>query len=91
VQRWSHDVLFYYQLHGLLDDGLRIAWPKEASTAFYREGITGYEISLHEADFVVLQYRQTGFDRELVDWLRGREPVSQQSHRGIPLLEIYVQ
>jgi 4-amino-4-deoxy-L-arabinose transferase-like glycosyltransferase len=91
VENWSHDVLFYYQLHGLLDDRLRVAQPRRGSSVFYREGIAGHEIFLDDADFVVVQYRQTGFRDETKDWLQGRKPVHQLNHRGIPLLEIYEQ
>ena len=86
----NHDVMLYYQLHGLLNDRLRISWPYKDSV-FRREGLTGDQVPLDEADFVVLQYRQTGFRGELMGWLRGRKPVYQLSHRGIPLLEIYAQ
>lgn len=91
VESWSHDVLFYYQLHGRLDDRLRIAWLQPGSSVFRREGIVGYEISLDDADWIVVQYRQTGLRDETVDWLRGRNPVYQLSYRGVPLLEIYEQ
>jgi 4-amino-4-deoxy-L-arabinose transferase-like glycosyltransferase len=92
VQGWSYDVLLYYQLQGKLRRDLRVAWPLGAQTVFERTGIRGHRASIWEADFVVLQYRQTGFDSTIRDWLRDRpKPVYQLSHQGIPLLEIYAR
>jgi 4-amino-4-deoxy-L-arabinose transferase-like glycosyltransferase len=91
VENCSHDVLLYYQLQGLLDDGLRVASRGRAASVFYRQGVTGYEVARDEADYVLVQYRQTGFRQSLVDWMARREPVYQVSHRGIPLFEIYAQ
>jgi hypothetical protein len=89
VENWSHDVMFYYQLQGRLDDGVRIAWPPRGSSVF--KGVKGVRATIDQADYVVIQYRQTGFTREVRDWLRRHEPVYQFSYRGIPLLEVYAR
>ncbi|MFX1353311.1 MAG: hypothetical protein ACFFGP_05055 [Promethearchaeota archaeon] len=91
VEDWSHDVMFYYQLRGDLDPHLRIAWTLRAITAFRRQGVRGVLASIAEADYVVIQHRQTGFTDEIRDWLRGKEPVYRLSHRDIPLMEIYAR
>jgi hypothetical protein len=91
VQPWSSDVMTYYQLHGKLQPGLLISWPYGASSVFAREGAQGYLISLSEADYVVLQFRQSGFDDEITDWLRGRTPSYMLSYQGIPLMGIYAK
>lgn len=91
VQPWSHDVMVYYQLHGKLQPGLLISWPRGGSSAFVREGAWGYPVSLSEADYVVLQFRQSGFDDEIADWLRWRPPSYMLSHQGVPLMGIYAK
>jgi hypothetical protein len=89
VEDWSHDVLFYHQLQGKLDGDLDIAWRPEASTVFHRRGIQGVEVPIDQADYVVIQYRQTGLTGEVRAWLRQREPVYQVKRWGVPLVEIY--
>jgi 4-amino-4-deoxy-L-arabinose transferase-like glycosyltransferase len=89
VEDWSHDVMFYYQLQGRLDDGVRIAWPGRGSSVF--RGVKGVRATIDQADYVVIQYRQTGFRPEIRAWLRRHEPVYQFSHRGIPLIEVYAR
>jgi 4-amino-4-deoxy-L-arabinose transferase-like glycosyltransferase len=91
VEDWSHDVMFYYQLQGRLDSRLRITWPPYGSSVFRRHGIKGVEATIDKADYVVIQYRQTGFDDEITNWLRRHEPVYRFQHQGIPLLEIYAR
>jgi hypothetical protein len=91
VENWSHDVMFYYQLLGRLDSGLHIAWPPKGSSVLAHKGRRGVEATIDEADFVVIQYRQTGFRKEVRGWLRWHEPAYQVSHRGIPLLEVYAR
>jgi hypothetical protein len=89
VEDWSHEVLFYYQLHGQLDRDLRIAWPEYGHTIFHRQSIQGVRADIDEADHVLIQYRQTGHTAEVRRWLRGRSPAYRLSHRDIPLMEIY--
>jgi 4-amino-4-deoxy-L-arabinose transferase-like glycosyltransferase len=91
VQNWSHDVMFYYQLHGDLRPDLQIIWPQGGWTMFMYEGMQGVRGTIWDADYVVLQYRQTGFNKDVVDWLSDREPVYSLSHQGVPLLEIYTR
>jgi len=83
--------MIYYQLLGRLDPSLRISWPEYGSTVFHRENVRGYHIERRQADYVVLQYRQTGFDDDQVRWLEGREPVYRLSRHGVPLMDIYAR
>ena len=90
VEPWSHDVLLYYQAHGQLDPRLRISRLPEAPSFFLDAGLKTADVTLDQADFVVLQYRQTRFETyEIPAYLRGREPVYRLSHDGVPLLDIY--
>jgi 4-amino-4-deoxy-L-arabinose transferase-like glycosyltransferase len=95
VQNWSHDVMFYYQVHGRLRPDLYIIWPEYGWTPFAREGARGRRGTIWDADYVVLQYRQTGFNESVVEWLSDRGPevklVYSLEHHGVPLLEIYAR
>jgi hypothetical protein len=91
VQPWSHDVMLYYQLHGKLQPGLTISWPQGASSVFANEGVWGYPVSLSEANYVVLQFRQSGFDTETVNWIREHTPSYLVTRQGVPLMGIYAR
>ena len=91
IQPWSHDVMHYYQLHGKLQPGLLISWPQGGSSAFASEGARGYPVSMPEADYVVLQFRESGFDPETVDWVRRHMPSFTVVRQGVPLMAIYAR
>jgi hypothetical protein len=92
VEPWSHDVLRYYQAHGQLDPRLRISRLPEAPSFFSGWGPETVDVALDEADYAVIQYRQTRFEiYEIPDYLRGRAPAYRLSHQGVPLLDIYAQ
>jgi 4-amino-4-deoxy-L-arabinose transferase-like glycosyltransferase len=83
------DVLVYYQLHGKLRKDLQIANGPDAKTAFTGIGLN--TSSFEEADYVVIQYRQSGFYRSIREWIYAREPVFETKYRRLRLAEIYVQ
>ena len=89
VQDWSHDVMFYYQLQGHLRDDLQITWPEDASSVFGPARAEGCPLAIGEADYVVLQHRQTGIDDAIEGCVHGRTPVYRLSRQGVPLLDIY--
>ena len=89
VQDWSHDVMFTYQLHGQLRDDLRITWPEDGSSVFGPRRAEGVPIPMDEADYVVLQYRETGFTDEIRRYLRGRTPAHRLTRQRTLLLGIY--
>ncbi len=92
VEPWSHDVLLYYQIHGQLDPRLRVSRLPEAHSFFFGYGLETADVTLEEADYAIIQYRQTRFtDYQIPGYLRGRTPAYRLSHRGIPLLDIYAQ
>ncbi len=92
VEPWSHDVLLYYQVHGQLDPRLRVSRLPEAHSFFLGYGLETVDVTLEEADYALIQYRQTRFeDYQIPDYLRGRAPAYRLSRRGIPLLDIYAQ
>jgi hypothetical protein len=83
------DVLIYYQLQGKLRKDLQIANGPDAKTAF--DGMLLDTSTFEEADFVVIQYRQSGFSTSLREWIYAREPVFEMKYRRLRLAEIYVQ
>ncbi len=90
---WSQDVMVYYQLHGLLRDDLWIATPPYA-TSILTPDARLREQSFDQADFVVLQYRQTAIGEDpsqspILAWIASREPGFRISYRGIPLMDVY--
>jgi 4-amino-4-deoxy-L-arabinose transferase-like glycosyltransferase len=91
VEDWSHDVLLYYRLHGQLGRDLEISWPRYGTTVFAREQAQGVEVSIEDADYVVVQYRQTGLDGDVQRVMHLRKPVYQLTYRGIPLMGIYAR
>jgi 4-amino-4-deoxy-L-arabinose transferase-like glycosyltransferase len=90
VEPWSHDVLLYYQAHGQLDPSLRISRLPEAPSFFLDASLETADVALEEADYAVIQYRQTRFEEyRIPDYLRGRTPAYRVSREGVPLLDIY--
>jgi 4-amino-4-deoxy-L-arabinose transferase-like glycosyltransferase len=90
VEPWSHDVLLYYQAHGQLDPQLRISRLPEAPSFFLDAGLETADVTLKDADYVVIQYRQTRFEEyQIPAYLRGRTPAYRVSRDGVPLLDIY--
>ncbi len=83
------DVLAYYQLHGRLRSDLQIANGPTAYTVF--SSVTLNKATLEQADYVLIQYRQSGFYRPVRRWLQAREPEFQKNYRGIPLVAVYRQ
>jgi 4-amino-4-deoxy-L-arabinose transferase-like glycosyltransferase len=82
------DVLIYYQLHGLLRPDLQIANGPNAYPAFpnFRLNPSTFE----EADYVVIQNRQSGLYRSLRTWMQTRKPVYEVKYRRLRLIDVYV-
>jgi 4-amino-4-deoxy-L-arabinose transferase-like glycosyltransferase len=90
---WSHDVMVYYQQQGNLRDDVWIAIPPYASSLVDQDANL-LEQSFDEADFVVLQYRQTSIGEDastspILAWAASREPDFRVSYRGVPLMDVY--
>ena len=82
------DVLIYYQLHGQLRPDLQIAEGPDAVTAFpdFRLNPSTFE----EADYVVIQNRQSGFYTALRTWMQTRQPVYEIKYGRLRLISVYV-
>ena len=95
IDPWSHDVMVYYQLHGELRDDIRISSPQPVKSIL-DDSISLRPISYKQADFVVLQHRQTSYAEggqayPILAWLDGREPDFRFEHQEIPLIDVYRQ
>lgn len=82
-----HDVLIYYQLHGQLRPDLEIANSPGSVPAFPDFQLR--PANFDEADYVVIQYRQSGFYRSLRKWMHERKPVYELKYRRLRLAEVY--
>ncbi len=85
----SHDVLLYYQHTGQLRADLRVASHHGAEGIV--PGVHGYTAAVTDADFVVIQYRQSGFTREVSEFIRTRTPEYRLLRDGVPLMEVYTR
>jgi 4-amino-4-deoxy-L-arabinose transferase-like glycosyltransferase len=83
----ADDVMLYYQRTGQLRRDLRIASPHGSQGIV--KGVEGYAAPFQDADFVVVEYRQSGLDGGLRRLMAERTPAYQVSYRGTPLMEIY--
>lgn len=83
------DVLIYYQLQGKLRSDLQISNGPDATTAFSQVKLS--PATFIESDYAVIQYRQSGFYRDLREWMYAREPVFEFKYRQLRLAEVYHQ
>jgi len=83
------DVMIYYQLHGLLRLDLQIANGPDAVSAFpdFRLNPSTFK----EADYVVIQDRQSGLYRALRTWMQTRKPIYEVKYRRLSLIGVYVR
>lgn len=95
VEPWSHDVMIYYQLHGMLTTDLHIYTTPGSDSVFGSQASFWPNISYQTADFVVFQYRQSYFgaytepDPITPAWLGAHQPVYQVTRQGVPLMQIF--
>jgi hypothetical protein len=81
------DVLIYYQLHGQLRPDLQIAEGPAAVSAF-----PGYQLNratFNEANYVIVQNRQSGLYHALREWVNARRPVYEFKYRRLRLIDVY--
>jgi 4-amino-4-deoxy-L-arabinose transferase-like glycosyltransferase len=83
------DVLIYYQLHGLLRPDLQIANGPDAYPAF--PGFQLNPATFEEADYVVIQNRQSGLYRGLRRWMQARRPSFEVRYRRLVLIDVYAR
>jgi hypothetical protein len=92
---FSHDVLFYYMKLGRLRDDLSVSAHPQAGSQVFKDAPM-VDVSFEDADFIMLQYRQSsttylGWGWPILDWVADQNPVIRITHQGIPLFELYHQ
>jgi hypothetical protein len=95
VDPWSHDVMIYYQLHGKLRNDVWISVPLGGRSLLDRRAPLFY-IPYQQANFVVLQHRQTSYAKgglayPILKWFEGQEPDFRFSYQKTPLIDVYRQ
>ena len=83
------DVLIYDQLHGQLRPDLQLALGPDAFAAF--PGFHLNSSTFKEADYVIIQNRQSGFYTALRAWMQTHKPIYEVKYRGLRLIGVYVQ
>lgn len=83
------DVLIYYQLHGQLRPDLQIANGPDAVPAF--PGFRLNRSTFKEADYVIVQNRQSGLYRALRAWMQAHKPVYEVKYRRLSLISVYTK
>ena len=83
------DVLIYYQRRSKLRPDLQIANGPHATSAF--PGFSLNPATFAEADYAVIQQRQSGHYRAIREWMHAREPVYEYGYRRLRLAEVFKQ
>jgi hypothetical protein len=81
------DVLIYYQIHGQLRPDLQIANGPDAVPAYpdFRLNPSTFQ----QADYVVIQNRQSGHYRALRTWMQTHKPIYEVRYRRLRLIGVY--
>ena len=83
----AHDVMLYYQRLGLLRPDLRIASVRGDEGIV--PGTIGHRASIDEADFAVIEARQSGYSVAVRNWTATRQPVYERKYDNTILVAIY--
>jgi 4-amino-4-deoxy-L-arabinose transferase-like glycosyltransferase len=91
---WSHDVLIYYQIHGLLRKDLVIVAPPYAQSIFGAEAAGPQSLPMEFANWYLFQHRQTALgnefeDSEIMRVLGTKEVVYEYNFDGVPIFTLY--
>jgi hypothetical protein len=94
VDPWSHDVLIYYQIQGLLRQDLVILGPMDVPSIFGPDAPGPRALPLELADWYIFQHRQTALGYELqnnpiLGILRNKQVVYKYSFDGVPVFTLY--
>ncbi len=85
----SWDVLYYYQKAALLRDDLVMVRPPGWGSFYDDSGVKWVEAGMDQADFAIVEYRQTTFFDYVVDYMAKYQPVWRLDYRDIPLVALY--
>ncbi|MCS7222391.1 MAG: hypothetical protein RML36_04170 [Anaerolineae bacterium] len=85
----SWDVMYYYQKAGLLRDDLVMVRPPGWGSFYDDSGVKWTEGGMDQADFAIVEYRQTTFFDYVVDYMAQHQPVWTLDYQGVPLVALY--
>ncbi len=85
----SWDVMYYYQKAGLLRDDLVMVRPPGWGSFYDDSGVKWTEAGMDQADFALIEYRQTTFFDYVVDYMAQHRPVWVLDYQGVPLVALY--
>ena len=93
VDNWSHDIMIYYQLQGLLQNDIDFTAPFPVSSIF-DENLKMRTTPFSRADFVVFQNRgstfgEGGLESPYAKWLAKQEADFEFAHEDVPLIMVY--
>ena len=83
------DVMRYYQKAGLLRKDIKVASLQGDLSII--KGIPGYILSISDADYVVIEFLQSGFSDEINHWINSHPTVFEIQPDTVPLIGIYVK
>lgn len=85
----AHDVMLYYQHLGLLRKDIRIA-SNHGSEGIVK-GEQGQTASIQNADYAVIEFRESGLTNEVKEWISKRKAQYSISYNNVPLMSIYAR
>jgi len=87
----SYDVLYYYQRAGLLRVDLVIMRPPGWGSFYDDSGVHRAEGGIDDADFALVEYRQTSFVDAVPAYMAQRQPVWVLERDGVILAALYAR
>ena len=86
----------FRQLDGtMLADRAYLRRDLRIGSQFGNEGIVkgtqGYKASIEDADYAVIQYRESGFSPAILNWMNSRKPLQELDYINVPLMAIYAR
>jgi hypothetical protein len=85
----AHDVMLYYQHIGLLRKDIQIA-SNHGSEGIVK-GVQGETASITDADYAVIEFRESGLTNEVKGWISKRKAQYSISYNHVPLMSIYAR
>jgi hypothetical protein len=93
----SWDVIYYYQLHGLLPDDLVLLRPSGWGSFYDDRGVRSEIGGLENADYALIERRQTAFNRIIpeyaiqLEWAQTRPLLAQLEFDGVVLATLHAK
>jgi len=89
----SWDVLYYYQIHGLLRRDLVLLRPPGWGSFYDGLGVPHAVGGINDADYALIERRQTGFAKAVasgaVAWIAGKPEIARLERAGVVLATLH--